>query len=357
VRNLAERAFSRPEDAHPAYFLTRLVRWHEGWKPDAPKGSDARARGAKTVAFEAVCAAANGKRTNSLARAALERRRAWLRPLEAAGLARRVRVRALTPLVAHLVSPGPLDLGLALHWTYGFPVLPASGLKGLSRALRQDLGRDVEAIYGAQDSAAPVAVLDGLPIAYRVERDVMTPHYPNWYQGKADKPSDAEDPRPLPFVSVASGAEFEIGLVAARGGGSEAALDAIVGDLLTALRERGLGAKTAAGYGVLEVVDGVGEEALATVAGTHARAATPRPPAPVRTELERRLDEVGALPPHRVASEIGRHLEWCLGLEDATSRKKAAEAILAKVGPKKAREKAKTKEAWKRLLAILEEEP
>jgi CRISPR-associated protein Cmr6 len=354
TRTLAERALAAPESAHPAYFLARLVLWHEGWTTDPPKGSDSRSRGAKPVAFEAAVKAANGPRATELARAALERRRAWLGPLEAAGLARRVRVRSLTPLVAHLVNPGPLDLGLALHWTYGFPVLPASGLKGLSRAQRRDAGLDVEPIYGAQESAAPVAILDGLPISYRVERDVMTPHYPKWYQGRSQTPGDDDNPVPLPFVSVASGAEFEVALVATRAEGAGAALDAVVADLGTAVRERGFGAKTAAGYGVLEVAEGGGETATPHATAPQAEAAPPPPPAPVRTDHERRLAEIAALPVHRVASEIGRHLEWCLGLDDAAHRKQAAEAIVAKIGLKQAREKAKSKDSWKKLLAALE---
>ncbi len=114
---------------------------------------------------------------------AIARRKAWLCNLDQRQLARRVFIRVLTDAVLHLSSRGPLELGLALHHLHGYPVLPATSLKGLAAAVRQHEGL-ADGLYGQQESAGRVAILDGLPLECRVALDAMTPHFGRWYQGK-----------------------------------------------------------------------------------------------------------------------------------------------------------------------------
>ncbi len=108
--------------------------------------------------------------------------------------------------------------------------------------------------------------------------DVLTVHQKQYYdhQGKgANAPNDWDKPNPVAFLSVRPGTEF---LVALSGPPEWTAFAAAL--LSEALREWGIGAKTAAGYGRLEADLAVpapaapGAQAMPTSA-----AATPAPPA------------------------------------------------------------------------------
>ena len=84
--------------------------------------------------------------------------------------------------------------------------------------------------------------------------DVMTPHFPDYYTSNgATPPADNQNPNPIQFLTVAAGTEFAfaIGLRRQFGNQSESAQTA-ANWLKAALHEMGIGAKTAAGYGVFE---------------------------------------------------------------------------------------------------------
>ncbi|MDR7491957.1 MAG: type III-B CRISPR module RAMP protein Cmr6 [Armatimonadota bacterium] len=233
-----------------------------------------------------------------LARRVLERRGAWLAMRERAGTARRLRLTARTDAVLWLASPGPLEVGLALHHLYGFPVLPGSGLKGLAGRVAREVREPAvaEARYGGPDGAGPVAFLDGLPTGeWKVQRDVMTPHFMRWYSEESGVlPDDTESPIPIGFLAIGAGSCFEVALVARRLGDA-AHLDGIVEDLRIGLEELGLGAKTAAGYGVfaLEVAAGV------------ARGAPGPPPTPARSAAADAVAaQIAALRRHEVRGRL-----------------------------------------------------
>jgi CRISPR/Cas system CMR subunit Cmr6 (Cas7 group RAMP superfamily) len=305
--------------AHPSYTLARMVRWYPEWRRDPPK----RAKGLVGVnahAFGEGRSYLQRPETKRLALEVLRRRSAWLAFFEAEGLAWRLRLTARTDAVVWLASRGPLELGLALHHVYGFPVVPATSLKGLAR---RAAGTDATDRYGSPDGAAPVAMLEGLPMeGWQVQRDVMTPHFSEWYQGKRP-PDDTEDPRPIPFLSLAPGSAFEAVLVA-RSAASVRLLDAVAGDLRRGLDERGLGAKTAAGYGVfaLEVLpadeSGAAQPRRGDAPSGRATAAPPgstiSAPAARSREAAAFLDAIHALRRHEVkprAQSLAAQLERC----------------------------------------------
>jgi CRISPR-associated protein Cmr6 len=221
--------------------------------PHPPPGDWTGREPDKRPALAQACQAINAEARQTLARQVLARRHRWLAPLERDGRARRLRLVARTDAVLWLASPSPLEVGLALHHVYGFPILPGSALKGL--ALRVARARGVEAIdrrYGTTDRAGAVAFLDGLPVErWSVGLDVMTPHFGKWYRdGRA--PDDTESPVPVNFLSIARDSAFEVALVARHPEGSRE-LEAAASDLEQGLDDLGLGAKTAAGYGVFAV--------------------------------------------------------------------------------------------------------
>ncbi len=148
---------------------------------------------------------------------------------------------------------------LTLHHIYGFPYIPASGIKGVVRSylircffeltenekekyplegeekvvknniqkrdelLEQKAMEDLvfAAIFGTNDKAGSgstrgnVIFFDSYPTkAPEVEVDVMTPHYGEWYGAKegnlySKPPADIYNPVPLTFLTVKAGTEFK----------------------------------------------------------------------------------------------------------------------------------------------------
>lgn len=159
-----------------------------------------------------------------------------------------------------------LETGITLHHTYGVPYIPGSGLKGLTQALVEleppeglDAGLKV-AIFGEQPGAGKEArhaagevVFLGMmpedgPEPPRLAVDVMTPHFPRYYQGERAHPLEVEDPTPVPFLVVAGG-EYRV-TVAPRRRATPGDVVARAAQLCRqALEDMGIGGKTAKGYG------------------------------------------------------------------------------------------------------------
>ena len=213
-------------------------------------------------------------------------------------------------LVGH-GNPAPTEVGLTVHHTWGVPIIPGSALKGLCAHYLETVygpaeptaepwkneergplqgvlrkGNRIEAgpgeiyrrLFGAPDAAqdrqyremgypagasrgevvfhdalyVPGSTSDDKPFAV----DVLTPHQRGYYGTDADStgndntwPNDYEDPVPVNFLTVRPGACFLLALT-----GPEDLVELARFLLLAALKEWGVGGKTAAGYGVLEEV-------------------------------------------------------------------------------------------------------
>ncbi len=264
---------------HPALQISKFVEWREERTEPKPD------REAFQKAYEAAA------KLRELAEKWRERRSNWLR--SSGERARTLVVEATTPCVLWLAAPTPLELGFCLHHTYGLPYLPGSGLKGLARAAmrrsipgvpqvelasqstdelarltakrkdepkeKPDPETSIKELFGEGGDkgwAGKVDFLDGIPLwAGCLEQEVMSPHHPNYYQGKSPIPHDCEDPIPLPFLRIKPGARFEIALVARGNLGDEDAKSALREAekyLLQGLEEMGLGAKTSSGYGLFQ---------------------------------------------------------------------------------------------------------
>jgi CRISPR type III-B/RAMP module RAMP protein Cmr6 len=158
------------------------------------------------------------------------------------------------------------EISLALHGTYGWPVLPGSALKGLTAAWAVASGTvkadDIGRVLGTprldvateRDAArGSVSFLDGIPAGQvvAVEPDVLTPHVKPYYDGVATgkpvPPAEYHNPVPLIFLTVRG--SFFVDLHGSNRDDTEMAADWLrqAGD------ELGAGAKTAAGYGYLRV--------------------------------------------------------------------------------------------------------
>jgi CRISPR/Cas system CMR subunit Cmr6 (Cas7 group RAMP superfamily) len=216
----------------------------------------------------------------ALVAAVSERREAALRALGGTGDARsvgpgrrlaclRLRAEPEWRLVVGLGNKAnPHEIGLALHGTYGWPVIPGPGLKGLAAAWASspesgaDPG-DVRRIFGGPrpgekiTPATPagrgtVRFLDAIPDSRPVSvvADVMTPHVKPYYDRLAAgkdfvPPAEYHNPVPLTFLTVRGG--FAVDLY----GSSDQDVQLAADWLTAAGEELGAGAKTAAGYGYL----------------------------------------------------------------------------------------------------------
>ena len=224
-------------------------------------------------------------------RAALAARRAKALKLLAEATGTTVLSIELTPQGALITGSGAggiRNVGIELHGTHGWPIIPASTLKGVADAYARDSGLVDDGvrirIFGtprpgsrsgspADDtgasgdgltapSAAPGSVrfYDALPGrgGVMIAEHVLTPHARDYHMngdtaGAGERPPPAEylNPVPIPFLAV-DGGTFTAHLVGPEADTARAA------DLLSAaVDDIGVGAKTSAGYGYMQAVRGL----------------------------------------------------------------------------------------------------
>jgi CRISPR-associated protein Cmr6 len=153
----------------------------------------------------------------------------------------------------------PHEIGIALHGTYGWPVIPGSTIKGAARAWATTVHRaaaeEVTRVFGTgpgagEQAAGSVDVLDALPVGgpVRVRVDGVTPHVQPYYGGH-EAPTEWHNPVPSSFL-VVGGGRFAVDLI---GPADDVELAATW--CRGACDDLGIGAKTGAGYGYLTVHD------------------------------------------------------------------------------------------------------
>ena len=172
-------------------------------------------------------------------------------------------------LAVGLGNESPLEIGLTLHHVYGVPMIPGEALKGLAlRYAKASISKEasgsdemrtqiVSILFGDTESAGFIEFEDAwiVPISLATPNqglvlDVMTPHHPNYYNGKLAPPSDQDDPVPLPFLSAAGRFSFALHCEDASADGKEwcAYAAALLTQALTEFTW-GVGGKTRGGYG------------------------------------------------------------------------------------------------------------
>jgi CRISPR-associated protein Cmr6 len=158
------------------------------------------------------------------------------------------------------------EIGLALHGTYGWPVIPGSGLKGLAAAwaasagvneadLVRVLGAPRPGTAGGTAGRGSVCFLNALPdgVPVTVSADVLTPHVKPYYDSIATgaaaplPPAEYHNPMPLQFLAVGGAYAMDLH------GANEEDVNLAAEWLAKAGDELGAGAKTAAGYGYLSM--------------------------------------------------------------------------------------------------------
>lgn len=203
-----------------------------------------------------------------------ERRTAAVKSLKRAAVeARMVELHCDGPVLTGVGEVGLRDVGIAMHGTYGWPVLPASTLKGVAHAYARDedgMSADdrVDLFGGPRPDAdaehvGQVTFLDGLPLDVVLAEHVLTPHFRDYYDdaeigehsGHIEvrndvPPAEYFNPVPVSFLAVDQGT-FTVLLL-----GPAAQVEKAERLLKAAVEYLGLGAKTAAGYGYLKAGEG-----------------------------------------------------------------------------------------------------
>lgn len=147
------------------------------------------------------------------------------------------------------------ETSMTLHHVYGVPIIPGSAIKGVVRSWvidkfdgKEDLAladSDFLAVFGSQEQEGKVQFLDAYPnensVSFAV--DIMNPHFPKYYAGTS-RPTDDQNPVPINFLTIEQ-TEFRFLLVAKE----QALVELAKGWLSDAITNKGLGAKTAVGYG------------------------------------------------------------------------------------------------------------
>lgn len=146
----------------------------------------------------------------------------------------------------------PLEIGISWHPILNVPYIPASSLKGAVRATSPEkvCGMDRAELFGTVEEEGVLVFFDAYPVRWErlVEPDVLTPHYRE-IEGEISEVQAR--PTPLVFPTVPPGTRFAFVVGIRRG---EVPNNCAV-ELLEMLRgalTRGLGAKTAIGYGTFK---------------------------------------------------------------------------------------------------------
>lgn len=199
------------------------------------------------------------KRLEPLLRAYAERWRAALRSYDDRQLAtKQFNVSPDWRLVVGLGAGHVMETSITLHRIYGFPFIPGSSLKGMTRAYAELVKNQNEndeefcRIFGSQrenrQQSGEIVFFDAIPAQPpQMKLDVMNPHYSEYYQGGDIPPADWLSPIPVYFLTVER-TPFLFGL-AARNKEANGLVDIAEQWLSNGLKELGVGAKTAAGYG------------------------------------------------------------------------------------------------------------
>src|SRR6266567_7786170 len=166
-------------------------------------------------------------------------------------------------MVIGLGGESVLETDITLHHLYGIPFIPASALKGLTRAYvtgeiegykSDEIDKDneeIKRIFGSQEHAGTVIFFDAMPLDGKAGfvLDIMNPHYPEYYSGNKP-PTNDQSPIPVTFLTVAN-TTFTFALAPRDAGKEQHVRDVeqVKVWLQEALQKYGVGGKTSAGYG------------------------------------------------------------------------------------------------------------
>jgi len=159
-----------------------------------------------------------------------------------------------------------LDNSIAIHPYYGFPVIPGSAIKGVTRHFCEEFKNFDEdfitKIFGnspgeKESKKGSIIFLDSWPDNINnpfFEIDVFTPHYQRYYEGGM-LPTDDQNPVPVNFFAVKKRVPFEFTIAPSSKCDKEDSSNLLTETknlIQEALKTFGIGAKTGSNYGYFE---------------------------------------------------------------------------------------------------------
>lgn len=185
---------------------------------------------------------------------ALTRQREAVKSLHSAEQSRLLRARQQGRLLTDAGRAHTLSTSLSFHPMWGVPRIAGSALKGAVRSLAEAEGaRLLLEALGTQEKSSAVVFYDALPVdgKFALALDVVTPHYGDYYTGKAP-PTERLSPIPHTFLTVVETTFefwFAIESDSEHSDNDRKILDEAQNYLELVLSEWGVGSKTSAGYG------------------------------------------------------------------------------------------------------------
>lgn len=169
-------------------------------------------------------------------------------------------------LIIGLGSTSVFDTSMTFHHIYGIPYIPSTAMKGSFRSCiiqryfngneKKALKRDwFVKIFGSKNQEGKVIFFDAFSENIKIEKDIMTPHYKEYYGDKKNKiaPTDTQDPNPIPFLVVTGKFKFFVAVkqdIELKIKYKRFSLLEFVEDALKiSLQNYGIGGKTSVGYG------------------------------------------------------------------------------------------------------------
>lgn len=172
------------------------------------------------------------------------------------------RLKTATRLLIGRGTPSVFEQGISLHPLFGLPFLPGSAIKGVTAHWAEASGENAELrekIFGPPPpddkenelSQGKVVFLDAVPLERNcLEKDVMAPHYSEYYRGNAKWSSDGENVIPMFLPAVKRGITFQFAVqLAAAAKEEECYLDCAAMWIECAVKDFGIGSKTGSNYG------------------------------------------------------------------------------------------------------------
>lgn len=183
------------------------------------------------------------------------------------------------PLITGIGETHPSETSMVFDHNIGVPHIPATSIKGVARfahilsifldenlKLKEKYQKlkeikledtDIPDIFGGDKNTedkikaykGSVIFLDAYPVNIpELKVDIMNPHYVDYYNDE-NPPADYLEPSPIKFLTVKDGETFVFRAVAKK----EIA-GRVQNALVRAITKEGVGAKTALGYGIFEVL-------------------------------------------------------------------------------------------------------
>ena len=124
------------------------------------------------------------------------------------------------------------------------------------------LSKDFYRIFGSQDAKGAISFFDAYPDKSSLNKseniyktDIINVHYQPYYENMDNPPADYYNPIPIYFLTVAPGVKFNFFLILrSKDKQDKQLLDKAKDWLSKALKENGVGSKTAVGYGQMETI-------------------------------------------------------------------------------------------------------